>query len=86
MPHFGVKMAKLNLCFSGWLTGVEVTRVMDCQTLEDIDISGEDTKTVIANLNSGDWMLSFKDALANADENEIEIFDIEDFNSDQDAE
>ena len=70
-------MPKMNLCFQGWLRGVEIRRVTETASGEYVDVSQLSAEEVEAKLSNGEWLVSLKDLLNTeiADEEEIEIFD-----------
>jgi hypothetical protein len=70
---------QIDLCFQGWLRGVEVQSVMNVKTDEIINTAGMSGKELADKLNDPDsgWAISFGDALDNANKEEIELSDFE---------
>lgn len=69
-------MPQINLCFQGWLRGVEIKQVFDVHG-EPVDVSEVSSKEVADKLKSGEWSISLHDALDNADDSEIQLHDFE---------
>ena len=73
-------MPKINLCFQGWLQGIEVNQIFATGELETpINVSNISSQQLVRQLQSGEWAISLKEALnTDCDDEEIEIFDYED--------
>ena len=68
-------MPKIDLCFSGWMRGVELTKATDNDG-KIIDVSQMDAKQLTKDLQEGNLFVSLADLLANVDcdDDNIEIF------------
>jgi len=69
-------MPKIDLCFEGWIRGVEVTDATDVATTEPVSVTNMDAKELVEALKSGKLAISFAQCLsADSDEEEINLFD-----------
>ena len=70
-------MPKINLCFSGWVRGADVTKATrDTDTgTESVDVSDMPAEELARKLKAGELFISLGDHLYDADDNEIEMFD-----------
>jgi len=69
-------MPKIDLCFSGWLRGVEITKAMDVATVTDVSVANMSAKELVEALKSGKLAISLSECLkANHADDHIELFD-----------
>jgi hypothetical protein len=69
-------MPIIDLCFSGWIRGLEVTEAMDVSNQVWIPVADMDAKELIAKLWAGTLAIGLRECLgADHDEDEIEMFD-----------
>lgn len=69
-------MPKIDLCFSGWLRGVNVETATDHEG-NTVDVSKMDSDELCNKLSNGELLVSLSDCMDNASDEEIEIFDFE---------
>lgn len=69
-------MAKIDLSFSGWICGAEVTKATDTSG-NSVDVSTMPAVELVAKLKSGDLFISLGDYLYENDDEEIDLFNFE---------
>jgi hypothetical protein len=67
---------KIDLCFSGWIRGVEVTQASNNKG-KKVDVSKMSAKELVRKLIAGKLFVSLGDLLYEGDDEEVEMFDFE---------
>jgi len=72
-------MPKIDLCFSGWLRGVEIETAWKLEgTLgKDVDVSSYTSEQLAKALTEGTLSVCLRKILDDADDSNIEIFDFD---------
>jgi len=69
-------MPKIDLCFSGWIRGVEVTKATDVAMLTDVSVANMSVEELVSALESRKLVIGLEECLeANHAEDHIELFD-----------
>lgn len=68
-------MPKINLCFSGWLTGVQINTVTDADGNE-IDVSNRSASEIAERIDSKEWFVDFVASYRDSSDQSVEIFDV----------
>jgi hypothetical protein len=69
-------MPKIDLCFSGWVRGVEVTEAMSVANFETVSVANMSPGELIGKLQSGELAISLENCLAaDSEAGEIQLFD-----------
>jgi hypothetical protein len=69
-------MPRIDLCFSGWVRGVEVTEAMNVANFETVVVANMSPGELVGKLQSGELAISLKDCLeADSKAGEIQLFD-----------
>jgi hypothetical protein len=71
---------RIDLCFSGWIRGLNVTNVMDVKSGDTIFLGTKTTtEEIVEKLKSGEWALSLRQILSGGEyrDEEIELFDFD---------
>lgn len=67
---------RIDLCFQGWLRGVEIEEVTDVNG-DTHDVSHMSAEDVVKTLNNGGYFISLANAIPQAGDQEIELFDFQ---------
>jgi len=67
-------MPSINLCFQGYINGVEVTKATNADG-ESVDVSEMSEGELCRKLNAGELFVSLGDLLYEGDDEEIELHD-----------
>lgn len=70
-------MARIALCFSGYVRGVELETVIDLSMGTEIDVTKTDPQKIQAKLDAGEWAVSLVGLLGQNSKEEIELCDFE---------
>ena len=69
-------MPKIDLCFSGWVRGVEVSKASN-DNGEAVDVSNMEADELARKLEKGELFISLGDHLYEGDDEEVCLFDFE---------
>ena len=67
-------MPRIDLCFQGWLRGVEIENVMDTTGVSH-DVSLMSPEELVKKLSGNGYFVSLASCMGNALDEEVEIFD-----------
>lgn len=69
-------MPKIKICFSGWLTGVNISTATDSEGNER-DVRNMSASQLAEMINSGELVIDLVAAIRDSEDQEVEIFDVE---------
>ena len=69
-------MPKIDLCFSGWVRGVEVSKASN-DNGEAVDVSNMEADELARKVEKGELFISLGDHLYEGDDEEVCLFDFE---------